>query len=119
MTRKTEPVAYETIYGWMEFKSLKKAEEFKAKICSWAGFTAATAPSTIQEAVEFHKTYEHGGIPAVYTLIREKQAELRSAVRLAEAERRTRYHLASLAPRDSIFYKEHFQESYPGYKYGW
>lgn len=119
MTRKSKPVAYETIYGWMEFKSIEKAEAFKAKICSWEGFTAATAPRTIQEAVEYHKTYEHGGIPAVYTLIREKQAEQRLAVQIAEAERRTRYHLASLAPRDSVFYKEHFQESYPGYKYGW
>ena len=119
MTRKSEPVAYETIYGWMEFPSIKKAEEFKARICSWEGFTAATAPNTIQEAVEYHKTYEHGGFPAVYALIREKQAELRLAVQIAEAERRTRYALAALAPKDSTFYKEHYQESYPGYRYGW
>ena len=119
MTRKTEPVAYETIYGWMEFKSLKKAEEFKAKICSWAGFTVETAPDTIQEAVEYHKAYEAGGFEEVYALIRTRSSERKIRADIARAERETRYHLASLAPRDSIFYKEHFQESYPGYKYGW
>ncbi len=101
-------LVYSTIYGDMKFPSKKKAEEFKKIICSWTGFTAATAPDTIEEAVEYHKTYEHGGIPAVYALIREKQAELRAAVRMAEAERRIRYDLARLAARDRISYKEHY-----------
>lgn len=115
MTRKTEPVAYETIYGWMEFPSLKKAEEFKKSICSWEGFTVETAPGSIQEAVEYHLAMEKVGIIEVYALLREK----RERIERAQSERRLRYHLAKLAPRDSIFYKEHYDESYPGYKYGW
>lgn len=112
--RKHEPVAYETIYGWMEFKSLAEAEAFKKTICSWEGFTAETAPNTIPEAVEFHLAYEKAGVSEVYALIREKRARMERY----EQERRLRYHLASLAPKESIFYKEHFQESYPGYRYG-
>ena len=119
MTRKTEPVSYETIYGTMKFPSLKKAEEFKKSICSWDGFTVETAPDTIQEAVEYHLAMEKGGITEVYALLRTKASERKIRADIARAERETRYHLASLAPRDSIFYKEHFCESYPGYKYGW
>lgn len=114
MKAATEPVAYETVYGWMEFSSLEEAKEFKKTICSWDGFTVATAPDTIQEAVEFHKAYEHGGVAEVYAVIREKQLK----VRLAEIERSTRYSIASIAPRESVFYKEHFEQTYPGYKYG-
>lgn len=115
MTRRTqEPVAYETMYGWMEFPSLKKAEEFKKIICSWEGFTVETAPSTIEEAVEFHLAYTKGGVSEVYAVIRAK----RERIEHAEAERRVRYMLASLAHRESEFYKEHFSQSHPSYKWG-
>lgn len=114
MPRKSEPIAVETRYGWMEFKGEKEAVEFKKTICSWAGFTAETAPASLKEAVEFHLAYEKGGFAEVYAVLRHKEY-LRE---MYESERRTRYHLASLAPRESIFYKEHFCESYPGYRYG-
>lgn len=112
---KSESFSIETRYGWMEFKGEKEAAEFKKAICSWEGFTVETAPSTLKEAVEFHLAYEKGGVSEVYAVIRHKEF-LRE---MYESERRTRYHLASLAPRESAFYKEHFCESYPGYKYGW
>lgn len=117
MTRKikSEPVSIETRYGWMEFKSQEEAAEFKKIICSWEGFTVETAPSTIQEAVEYHLAYEKGGVQEVYAVIRHKE-HLKA---MYESERRTRYMLASLAPRESVFYKEHYEQSYPGYKYGW
>ena len=109
----SKPVVYETVYGSMKFPSVKKAEEFKKSICSWDGFTVETAPNTIQEAVEYHLAMEKGGIVEVYALLREK----RERVERSDSERRIRYHLASLAPRDSIFYKEHFCQDYPGYRY--
>lgn len=112
---KSEPIAVETRYGWMEFKSAEEGAEFKKIICSWEGFTAETAPNTLEEAVEFHLAYTKGGVAEVYAVIRHKE----HLIAMYESERRTRYHLASLAPRESSFYKEHFSESYPGYKYGW
>lgn len=116
MTRKTkrEPIAVETRYGWMEFKGEKEAAEFKKAICSWEGFTVETAPSTLHEAVEFHLAYEKGGVAEVYAVIRHKE-HLRE---IRESERRTRYMLASLAPRESAFYKEHFSQEYVGYRWG-
>ena len=116
MTSKT--VVYETIYGVMKFPSLKKAEEFKKSICSWDGFTVETAPDTIQEAVEYHLAMEKGGIVEVYALLRTRASESKIRADIARAERETRYHLASLAPRDSIFYREHFDQSHPSYRYG-
>lgn len=114
MTRKTTPIAVETRYGWMEFASEKKAAEFKKAICSWEGFTVETAPSTLKEAVEFHLAYEKGGVAEVYAVIRHKE-QMRA---MAETERRTRYMLASLAPRESAFYKEHFSQEHIGYRWG-
>lgn len=113
MTSKS--VVYETVYGTMKFPSKKKAEEFKKTICSWEGFTVDTAPDTIEEAVKYHLAMEKVGITEVYALLREK----RERIERAESERRLRYHLASLAPRDSTFYKEHYDQSHPGYRYGW
>lgn len=112
---KSESFSIETRYGWMEFKSAEEGAEFKKIICSWEGFTVETAPSSLKEAVEYHLAYTKGGFAEVYAVIRHKE----HLKEMYESERRTRYHLASLAPRESIFYKEHFSESYPGYKYGW
>lgn len=112
-TRK-EPVSIETRYGWMEFKSLEEAAEFKKTICSWEGFTVETAPSTIAEAVEYHLAYVKGGVAEVFAVIRHKE----TLAALYESEKRTRYALAALAPRESIFYKEHYSQSYPGYLWG-
>lgn len=114
MSRKPEPIAVETRYGWMEFKSAKAAAEFKKAICSWEGFTVETAPNTLEEAVEFHLAYERGGVAEVLAVIRHKE----HLHELCEAERRTRYLLASLAPRESALHKEHFEMSHPGYRYG-
>lgn len=111
---KSEPVSIESRYGWMEFKSAQEAAEFKKIICSWEGFTVETAPSTVQEAVEYHLAYEKGGVAEVYAVIRHKE----HLEAMYESERRTRYALAALAPRESIFYKEHYSQSYPGYLYG-
>ena len=115
----SKSVVYETVYGTMKFPSKKKAEEFKKIICSWEGFTVITAPNTIEEAVKYHMAMEKVGITEVYTLMREREAEIRAAMRMAESERRLRYDLARLAPRDSMFYKEHYDQSYPGYRWGW
>lgn len=95
MPLETDSLAYETVYGTMEFACFNEAEEFKKAICSWEGFTATTCPNTVQEAVEYHLAYKKGGTYEVYALIREKQAELRAAVRLAESERRTRQELTT------------------------
>ena len=116
MTRRTkqEPVAFETMYGWMEFKSQEEAAEFKKIICSWEGFTVETAPSTIKEAVEFHLAYTKAGVSEVYAVIRAKQERAERAA----AERRVRYMLASVAPRESEFYKSHFSQSHPSYRWG-
>lgn len=109
-----ETVSVESRYGWMEFESMAKAEEFRRIICSWAGFTADTAPRTVAEAVEYHKAYCAGGVSEVYACIRHREimAEIRAA------EREARYAAASLAPRDSIFYKQHYCQDYPGYLWG-
>lgn len=109
----TKPVVFETVYGSMKFPSIKKAEEFKKSICSWDGFTVESAPNTIEEAVEYHLAMEKGGIVEVYALLREK----RERVEHAASERRIRRHLASLASKESALYKEHFDMSYPGYRY--
>lgn len=111
---KSELVSVESRYGWMEFESMAKALEFRRIICTWAGFTADTAPSTVAEAVEYHMAYCAGGVAEVYAAMRhrEQMAAIRSA------EREARYHAARLAPRDSIFYKEHYCQDYPGYRWG-
>ena len=108
-----ETVSVESRYGWMEFESMAKAEEFRRIICTWAGFTADTAPRTVAEAVEYHKAYCAGGVSEVYAVIRHREmmAEIRASARAA------RRAAASLAPRDSILYKEHFSPSYPGYRW--
>ncbi len=111
---KSEPVSVESRYGWMEFASMAKAEEFRRIICSWSGFTVETAPCTVAEAVEYHKAYCAGGISEVYACIRHR--EQIAVVR--ETERELRYHLASLAPRESLFYKEHYCQEYIGYRWG-
>lgn len=118
MTRKTEPVVFETMYGQMKFPSLKKAQEFKETICSWDGFTVETAPDTIEEAVEYHLAMEKAGITEVYALLRTKQSERRIRAEVARTERETRYRLASLAPKDSMLYREHFDQGYIGYRWG-
>lgn len=114
MARKAEPVSIESRYGWMEFKSAEKAEEFRRIICSWAGFTADTAPRTVAEAVEYHKAYCAGGFPEVYACIRHREQR----IEMARMEREMRYEMARLAPRESIFYKEHYCQDYPGYRWG-
>lgn len=111
---KSEPVSVESRYGWMEFESMAKAEEFRRIICSWSGFTADTAPSTVAEAVEYHKAYCAGGVSEVYAAMRHR--EQIAAVR--EAERELRYKMASLAPRESLFYKEHYCQDHPSYRWG-
>lgn len=116
MARKIEmePVSIETRYGWMEFASKAKAEEFRAIICSWEGFTVETAPATVEMAVEYHLAYCKGGAAEVYAVIRHHE----TLAEIARAERELRYHLASLAPRESILYKSHFCQEHPSYRWG-
>ena len=109
-----ETVTVESRYGSMEFESMPKALEFYRIIRTWAGFTADTAPRSIAEAVEYHKAYCAGGVSEVYACIRHR--EHMAAIRAAERE--ARYAAAKLAPRDSIFYKEHYCQDYPGYRWG-
>ena len=111
---KSEPVSVESRYGWMEFESQAKAEEFRRTICSWAGFTADTAPATVAQAVEYHLAYTKGGFSEVYACIRHR--EYLHAV--AEAKRDLQYQLAKLAPRDSELYRSHFCQDHPSYRWG-
>ena len=111
---KSETVSVESRYGWMEFESMPKALEFYRIICSWAGFTAETAPRTIAEAVEYHKAYCAGGVAEVYAAMRHR--EQMAAIRAAERE--ARYAAARLAPRESLFYKEHYCQEHPSYRWG-
>lgn len=114
--RKTQtPVFVETSYGSMEFKTPKAAEEFRRSVCYWDFLTVEQAPNTLHEAVELYKAREIGGIPEVLAVFRERRA---SAER-HEIARQQRYAIARLAPRDSYEYRTHFDQSHPGYLYGW
>jgi len=48
----------------------------------------------------------------------QREEEKHPDYAIRQAERSLRYALAELAPKESAFYKRHFQESYPGYLYG-
>ena len=134
----------ETPYGSMKFKSQKAAAEFYYAIRSWGEFKTRpegwrAQPYSLTKAVAYHLAYTTGGFEEVEKVYEAEMvawdewdaartvtdAQRREAVsaRYAFAQRReavsARYAFASLAPKDSVLYREHYDMSYPGYKWGW
>ena len=121
----------ETPYGSMKFKSQKAAGEFYDAIRSWGEFKTrpegwCAQPSSLTKAVTYHLAYTTGGfeeVEKVYEAEMVAWAEWDAARIDVEVGRReaasARYAIASLAPKDSVLYREHYDMSYPGYKWGW
>ena len=110
--------------GSMTFRSHMAAWEFRTKIESWPGFLTRP-PHTREEAVDYHLAYCRGGAEAVWALereitARERAEELAAIHRKAvyEAEKRMRYAMARMAPRDSDEYRSHYDMWHPDYKWG-
>lgn len=110
--------------GTKYFASFDKSWEFMRKIEAWPGWSVRP-PITREEAVDYHLSYERGGIPAVleletrlYTIeLAKKRREMAIALEL-KIEKEHRYAMARLAPRDSHEYRVHFDSWHPGYKWG-
>ena len=121
----------ETPYGSMKFKSQKAAAEFYYAIRSWGEFETRpegwrARPCSLTTAVAYHLAYTTGGfaeVEKVYASEMVAWEAWEAASTVAEAQHReavaVRYAIASLAPKDSILYREHHDMSYPGYKWGW
>ena len=120
----------ETPYGSMKFKSQKAAGEFYDAIRSWGEFETRpegwrALPSSLTKAVAYHLAYTTGGfaeVEKVFEAEMDAWSEWYVARKAAEDQHRetsaVRYAIASLAPKDSILYREHYDMSYPGYKWG-
>jgi len=121
----------QTPYGTMKFKSARAADDFYCTIRTWREFHTRpegwrALPISLEEAVTYHLAYTTGGfeeVEKVFAICTASSHKADVARAQADAERRaaseTRYAIASLAPRDSALYREHFDMSYPGYKWGW
>lgn len=110
--------------GVKHFASFDKSWEFMRKIEAWSGWSTRP-PITREEAVDYHLTYESGGIPAVLAReaelyardLAEKRREMAIALEL-KMEKEHRYAMARLAPRDSHEWRMHFDSWHPLYKWG-
>ena len=110
--------------GSMSFRSHMAAWEFTTKIEQWPGFSTRQL-LTREEAVEYHLAYCEGGIPAVLAVEAERTARLQAeALREAhlksviEQEKRHRYAMASLMPKESHEYRMHFDSWHPSFLWG-
>lgn len=121
----------ETPYGSMKFKSKKEAGEFYDAIRSWGEFKTRpegwrAQPHTLPAAVAYHLAYVTGGFAEVEEVYKSEMAAWDAwdaARKISDEQHREavsgRYAIASLAPKDSVLYREHFDMSYPGYKWGY
>ena len=107
--RKT--VTITTKSGEMKFPSKEAAWEFFSKIGTFRGFTKEIYPRNVEEAVEYHLTYERSGLEGVYARIRHVE-EMKAMAKHASVIRRS---VAALHPRDSHEFRSHFDSTYSGY----
>jgi hypothetical protein len=110
----TKTLTVTTKSGKMTFSSKASAWEFFLKISTFQGFTKETLPRNVEEAVEYHLTFERSGLEGVFALIRHTE-EMQA---IAKAEKSARYAAAQLAPRDSHVYRSHFDSRYGEYLWG-
>lgn len=113
MSKVSKTVTYTTKSGAMSFAGKEAAWDFFTKISSFSGFTKASAPRNVEEAVEYHLTFERSGLEGVYAVIRHVE-EMKAAAKHASEIRRS---MAALAPRDSHEFRSHFDSTYSGYKW--
>jgi hypothetical protein len=121
----------ETPYGSMKFKSKKEAGEFYDAIRSWGEFKTRpegwrAQPTTLPAAVAYHLAYVTGGFAEVEEVYKSEMGAWDAwdaARKISDEQRREavsgRYAIASLAPKESALYREHYDMSYPGYKWGY
>jgi hypothetical protein len=76
---KMKQVKIETRYGTMKFATWIEAYEFRDVIATWTGFTAATRPTSVEQAVEYHLAYVEGGVAEVRHVMRERERIKREA----------------------------------------
>lgn len=107
----SKTVTYTTKFGGMTFSSKEVALEFFSKIGTFQGFTKEVYPRNIEEAVEYHLTYERSGLDGVFAMIRHAE-QLRAMEIHAREIRRV---AAASAPRDSHAFLSHFDSTYSGY----
>jgi hypothetical protein len=107
----TKTVTFTTRLGQMAFADKATAWDFFKKIGTFKGFTKEIYPRNIEEAVEYHLTYERSGLEGVYAMIRHAE-EMKAAAKHASAIRRS---VAALHPRDSHEFRSHFDSTYSGY----
>jgi hypothetical protein len=115
----------------MKFKSQKAAGEFYDLIRSWGEFKTRpegwrARPLSLTKAVAYHLAYTTGGfaeVEKVYEAEMTAWADWDAGRTVTEDQHleavSARYAIASLAPKDSVLYREHHDMSYPGYKWGW
>jgi hypothetical protein len=97
--------------GEMKFPSKEAAWEFFSKIGTFQGFTKEIYPRNIEEAVEYHLTYERSGLEGVLAMIRHAEQMRAMEIHAREIRRVA----AASAPRDSHEYRSHFDSTYSGY----
>jgi hypothetical protein len=107
----SKTVTYTTKSGGMSFSSKEVAWDFLSKIGTFQGFTKEIYPRNIEEAVEYHLTYERSGLEGVFAMIRHAE-QMRAMAKHASEIRRV---AAASAPRDSHEYRSHFDSTYSGY----
>jgi|688.fasta_scaffold266471_6 hypothetical protein len=107
----TERYTVITKSGEMTFASKESAWDFLSKIGTFQGFTKEIYPRNIEEAVEYHLTYERSGLEGVFAMIRHAE-QMRAMAKHAAEIRRV---AAASAPRDSHEFRSHFDSTYSGY----
>ena len=111
MSKKIKTVTVTTKFGEMTFADKATAWDFLMTILTFPGFSKDSAPRNVEEAVEYHLTFERSGLEGVYARIRH--IEKMSA--MSKHSRDIRRSVAALHPRDSHEFRSHFDSSYSGY----
>lgn len=107
----SKTVTYTTKFGGMSFADRETAWDFLMTILTFPGFSKDSAPRNVEEAVEYHLTFERSGLEGVYARIRHIE-EMNAMAKHASVIRRA---VAASAPRDSHEFRSHFDSTYSGY----